>query len=76
MRGNDQMCGTNRMRKTQIKSDFAVGQKVKRIDTDRVGQVVELLPGHAAKIQWPSGHDDWLPLSLLTHESEEKVALD
>ena len=52
------------------------GDRVKRVDTERVGQVVQVLPGHAAKVQWLSGKEDWLPISLLTRVDSSSAQAD
>ena len=58
--------------KSGMIEDFNVGDPVRRTDTERSGQIVKVLPGHAARVQWPGGQEDWLPLSLLTHADSKE----
>lgn len=61
--------------KSQMTEGFKAGDLVRRTDTDRSGQVVQVIAGRSARVQWPSGQEDWLPVSLLnradTTENEQ-----
>ena len=49
------------------------GDLVRRTDTNRRAQVIELNSPFVAKIQFHDGSEDWCPLSLLERETRTRV---
>ena len=61
------------MLRDQSSDHLKEGDAVRRTDTNRHAQVIELNSPFVAKVQFHDGSEDWCPLSLLERETSPRV---